>query len=159
MQTPAHSLEPNLILCFIYLAGKSLGVSEADVLNAASHDDFGYLSSWADYSLLLRRAHWAMRPINVAFKPKWLRETAASLQVLREDENESPSVTLMLVRQLHDLGLLYDAFVKVGVALLRRVAARSTGSQSAFDVAAAIVITLKMIYGLKGERGASWLQS
>lgn len=153
---PAHSLEPNLILCFIYLAGKSLGVSEDDVLNAASQDDFGYLSSWADFSLLLKRAHWAMRPINVAFKPKWLRETSASLQVLREDENESPVTSLLLVRQLHDLGLLHEAFVKVGNALLHKTAIKSP-SQSPFDVAAAIVITLKMIYGLKGERGATWM--
>ena len=128
MQTPAHSLEPNLILCFIYLAGKSLGVSEHDVLNAASRDDFGYLSSWADFSLLLKRAHWAMRPINVAFKPKWLRDTSSSLQVLREEESESLGANLLLVRQLHDLGLLYDVFVKVGNALLQKVAARSTGS-------------------------------
>ena len=118
---PAHSLEPNLILCFIYLAGRQLGVTEADVLHAAQRDTFGYLSSWTDFSLLLKKAHWALRPVNVPFKPKWLRETASSLQLVRDDEDEGlPSADMMLAKQLYDLGLLYNTIIKVSTAVLSK---------------------------------------
>ena len=41
---PAHSLELNLILYFLYFSGLKYGVSEFDVLRGAQLNTFGYLT-------------------------------------------------------------------------------------------------------------------
>ena len=44
--TPSHSLEPNLILFFLYAAAQPFGISESDVLRSAQNDGFCYLSAF-----------------------------------------------------------------------------------------------------------------
>jgi hypothetical protein len=75
---PSHSLEINLILCFIYKSAQKYGVSEFDILSQASSNSFGYLTGYTKY-LFLKKAFYNLRPINVPQKNKWLRDTTQSL--------------------------------------------------------------------------------
>jgi hypothetical protein len=81
------------MLGFLYLAavGCSLPVMESDILNGAQSNRFGYLNGYVKTIARFQEALLAMpddkqsdlqlllRPVNVAFKPKWLRETARDL--------------------------------------------------------------------------------
>jgi hypothetical protein len=75
---PSHSLELNLILVFIYMASNSYGILEKDVLLAAQSNTIGYLTEYRKH-LGLHKANYLLRPINVPFKNKWLRDTATDL--------------------------------------------------------------------------------
>jgi len=70
---PAHSLELNLILYFLYTSALPFGSSEFDILEGAQSDTFGYLSGYQNYAFL-RKSWYLLRPINVPFKNKWLRD-------------------------------------------------------------------------------------
>lgn len=78
MKAPSHSLELNLMLAFVFMASRKLGVLEKDVLLAARNDTIGYLTEYKRYEHL-KQAHYKLRPINVPSKNKWLRETAGNL--------------------------------------------------------------------------------
>jgi len=66
------------MLVFIYMASRSFGVLERDVLLAAKNNSIGYLTEYQNYSHL-KGAHYKLRPINVPTKNKWLRDTARNL--------------------------------------------------------------------------------
>ena len=57
------------------MASRSFGILEKDVLRAAQSDQIGYLTLYKKYSHL-KKANYLLRPINVPFKNKWLRDTA-----------------------------------------------------------------------------------
>jgi hypothetical protein len=78
-EKPCHSLELNLILCFIF-ASSPIPISENEILLSAKNNTFGYLSAYKEFSFLKKAWH-LLRPINVPIKPKWLRETVESLPV------------------------------------------------------------------------------
>ena len=78
MNPPSHSLELNLILVFIFMASRKFGVLEKDVLISAQKDQIGYLTEYKNYSHL-KKANYLLRPINVPFKNKWLRDTTQNL--------------------------------------------------------------------------------
>ena len=79
--TPSHSLEPNLILVFIYAAALPFSISESDVLRHAQKNTFDYLSGFGSFTFLKRSFH-VLRPINVPFKNKWIRDTLAAVACL-----------------------------------------------------------------------------
>ncbi len=80
VKPPSHSLELNLILVFVYMAGRSYGILEKDILQAAQTDQIGYLTLYRNYPKLAK-ANYLLRPINVPFKNKWLRDTASTLHL------------------------------------------------------------------------------
>ena len=80
--TPSHSLELNLILVFMFMASKEFGILEKDILISASHNDFGYLTFYRKFQQDLKKAEQYLRPVNVPFKNKFLRDTE---QLLRKD--------------------------------------------------------------------------
>jgi hypothetical protein len=53
-------------------------VSEFDVLKAAQSNSIGYLTEYKNYSFLKKSWH-ILRPINVPFKNKWLRDVSSQL--------------------------------------------------------------------------------
>ena len=67
-----------MILVFIYMASRSYGILEKDVLKAAQTNSIEYLTLYKEYSHL-KHAHYLLRPINVPFKNKWLRDTTSDL--------------------------------------------------------------------------------
>lgn len=78
-------LEVNTMLAFLYLAALKcdIPILEKDILFGAQNDSFGYLSEHqltSDRVPHLTSSHKeTLRPINVPFKNKWLRETSALL--------------------------------------------------------------------------------
>ena len=56
------------------MAGMSYGILEKDILKAAQTDSIGYLTLYRKYPTLAK-ANYLLRPINVPFKNKWLRDT------------------------------------------------------------------------------------
>ena len=75
---PSSKFELNLILVFIYMAGLPYGILEKDVLRAAQSNTIGYLTEYKNH-LNLSKAQYILRPINVPFKNKWLRDSAEDL--------------------------------------------------------------------------------
>jgi len=90
------SLELNLMLGFLYLAAVACGlpVLERDILSGAASNRFGYVNGFVKtvpkFQTLLNdleqdkrqtqlNLEILLRPINIAVKPKWLRETARDL--------------------------------------------------------------------------------
>lgn len=100
--TPAHSLEPNLILVFIYAAAVPFAVAEFDVLRHAQRNTFGYLSAFHSFTFLKRSFH-VLRPINVPFKNKWIRDTYTS--VISPQAIQAPPMEVVMGRLLEALGL------------------------------------------------------
>jgi hypothetical protein len=60
------------------MGGRSNGILEKDILLAAQSDSFGYLTYYKNFSHL-KKSNYLLRPINVPFKNKWLRDTTTSL--------------------------------------------------------------------------------
>jgi hypothetical protein len=106
------SLEINLMIAFLYLAATacSLPVLERDILEGAQNNRFGYLNGYLktiakfgdDKLVPENRLEILLRPINVAAKPKWLRETARdldkSLQRTYLNNQGFPSPPLVLAK-------------------------------------------------------------
>lgn len=72
------SLELNLMLTFLYLAALNQGlpVLEKDLLVGAQTDSFGYLTAYKHFPT---KKHYLLRPVNVPFKNKWLRDSLKDL--------------------------------------------------------------------------------
>ena len=90
----------------MYAAGLSFGISEFDVLQGAQNNSFGYLSSYKEFGFL-SKSWYLLRPINVPFKNKWLRDVTN--QLCRKQENEGfprADTEFILQRILNDLELL-----------------------------------------------------
>jgi len=115
------------MLGFLYLAAVacSLPVLEKDILNGAQNNRFGYLNGYIKTLAKFQDTNpkedlnlqVLLRPVNVAFKPKWLRETARDLDKslnlanLNAQGFSAPSVSLaklFLQRMCHDLGVPTD---------------------------------------------------
>jgi hypothetical protein len=77
--TPSHSLELNLILCFLS-ASSPVPIPDNEILQGAQNDSFGYLTNYQEFTFL-DKAWYLLRPINVPFKNKWLRDTKSSLKL------------------------------------------------------------------------------
>lgn len=101
---PSHSLELNLILVFIYMASRSFGILEKDVLYAAQSDQMGYLTLYREHSHL-KKAHYLLRPINVPFKNKWLRDRVSDFHNKDSLPMSSYENQMLLNRICSDLNL------------------------------------------------------
>jgi hypothetical protein len=140
---PAHSLELNLILYFIYISGLKYGISESDVLRAAQSNSFGYLTQFHAYTFL-KKSWYLLRPINVPFKNKWLRDTVSQLGT----EVPEPKYQWIAQRVLGDLKLMgVQPIVKMTLNLVKRIQVGGIAN-GYFDVVAAVAVVLKLLYGL-----------
>ena len=80
MKPLSHNLELNMILVFIYMAGRQFGLLEKDILKTSQNNYNGFLTEYKRFSFL-SKASYLLRPINVPFNNKWLRDTARDLHV------------------------------------------------------------------------------
>lgn len=94
------------MLVFLYMAGMSYGILEKDILLAAQTDSIGYLTLYRNYHDLAK-ANYLLRPINVPFKNKWLRDTASTLHFSDSLPISSPitDTYTLLQRASKDLNL------------------------------------------------------
>lgn len=145
-----HSLELNLILYFLYVAGLKYGVSEFDVLRGAQQNTFGYLTEFQHYTCL-KKCWYQLRPINVPFKNKWLRDTTVSLS----PQVTEPTYHLVAERILRDLCL--DRIYPVSKMTLNLVKKLKGGiANGYFDSVAAVAIVLKLLYGFNDVSWERW---
>ena len=73
------------MLAFLFLAGLlcKVPILEKDLLAGAQSDQFGYLTEYKEtqkkFPELTNQCFTVLRPINVAFKNKWLRDASRDL--------------------------------------------------------------------------------
>jgi len=92
VKPPAHSLELNLLLVFLAIAGRKYGLTERHILVHAQSNELGYLTLHRDHFQLVKNDS-KLRPINVPFLSKWVREVIDDL--CGTDQLSLPKVDLV----------------------------------------------------------------
>jgi hypothetical protein len=92
------------MLVFIYMASRKFGILEKDVLAAAHNNSIKYLTLYKNYGTL-RKAHYLLRPINVPFKNKWLRDTAYNLVKIDELPMGQCDLSTLFARVQNELNI------------------------------------------------------
>ena len=152
--TPCHSLELNLILVFIQ-ASTPIPIPESEILRHAQCDSFGYLTGYQEYTFL-EKAWYLLRPINVPFKNKWIRDTMSSLK-LNQNFQDKEHQKFVLHQVIKVLGLdCFQSIVKLSNCILEKVMESNAHSDSLYTDAAAIVaITLKLLYAFNDRKSST----
>eukprot|EP00347_Sterkiella_histriomuscorum_P010411 403376406 len=148
LKPPSHSLELNLMLAFIYMASRKYQILEKDILQAAQQNMIGYITEYKNH-LHLRKADFLLRPINVPFKNKWLRDTVNDLT----NKDNLPIQTIDHESLINKFctELLISSEVKSQAIKLLNLISKQFKSQQLyihFEVAALLIISLKLLYGL-----------
>jgi hypothetical protein len=123
------------------VSGLKYGVSEFDVLRSAQANEFGYLTEFERFTCL-KKSWYLLRPINVPFKNKWLRDTTISLGF----ELPEPKYPFIAQRVLIDLTLHeIEPVVKMTQNLAKKL--KGGIANGYFDAVAAVAVVLKLLYG------------
>lgn len=201
-----NSLEVNLMLAFLWLGclTSDLPVIERDILEGAQRNKFGYLNEYeATFQLLFDPKNWpaaskpnksfqtlmktlkqkisvGLRPINVPFKNKWLREASRDLDMqirlnLVGTQGQYPlyrrvntimseghdQLLLLKLRLQRDLGAqlisqqVIEVAGRIGERLLKTQGRESF--ESIFELLACYVLALKLCHGLTDKPDSNFL--
>ncbi|TNV74091.1 hypothetical protein FGO68_gene13547 [Halteria grandinella] len=149
---PETKFDFNLILAFIYMASRGLGILEKDVLLAAQNDSFGYLTAYREH-LDLKKATYALRPVNVPFKNKWLRDTVAKLHLKDGISIGQCDLQKLIYRITSDLDLPIQV-TKISISISHKIKLKNLSVELSpqFDAIACVLMALKLLYGLNDSK-------
>ncbi|CDW89905.1 UNKNOWN [Stylonychia lemnae] len=147
---PTHSLELNLILAFIYMASRQYGILEGEVLKAAQNNTIGYLTAFKKHRHLAK-ANYLLRPINVPFRNKWLRDISSDFHKI-DKINMTSSNIYQLVIKISDELFISPQVKNVTLTLLNLVQHKLKQQLfPQFEAVGLLIIAFKLLYGLNDE--------